>query len=143
MQNTLHIQFERNTLTFSSESYTPLFKADADFWRLHLDFCQVGKNNELGVYSHAQTPAAIRHEGDTLTVHYDDLLAEDGNTYPIALTLTVRHINGALEYAAEIDNRSEVRVNELQYPFFEIAYTAEQSKKDVLYLPMALGQPPL
>lgn len=140
MQNALHIQFERNTLTFSSEGYTPLFKADADFWRLHLDFCQVGKNNELGVYSHAQTPAAIRHEGDTLTVHYDDLLAEDGNTYPIALTLTVRQINGALEYAAEIDNRSKVRVNELQYPLFEIAYTAEQSKKDVLYLPMALGQ---
>ena len=107
MQNALHMQFERNTMTFSAESYTPLFKSDADFWRLHLDFCQVGKNNELGVYSHAQTPAAVRHEGDTLTVHYDDLLAEDGIIYPIALTLTVREVDGALEYAAKIDNRSD------------------------------------
>ena len=121
MQNALHMQFERNTLTFSAESYAPLFKSDADFWRLHLDFCQVGKNNELGVYSRAQTPAAVRREGNTLTVHYNDLLAEDGITYPIALTLIIREVDGTLEYAAKIDNRSEVRVNELQYPFFEIA----------------------
>lgn len=140
MQNKLHLQFEHNTLTFSAEGYAPAFKADGDFWRLHLDFCQVGKNNELGVYSHAQVPCSVKCEGSVLTVCYDSLLAEDGNTYPIALTLTVRESDGTLEYAAQIDNRSEVRVNELQYPFFELQYTAEESRKDVLYMPMGLGQ---
>ena len=140
MQNILHMQFDRNALTFSAEGYTPVFKSDADFWRLHLDFCQVGKNNELGVYSHMQTPDSICREGDTLTVRYDSLLAEDGVTYPISLTLTVREADGALEYAAQINNRSKVRINELQYPFFELAYSAEQSKNDILYLPMGLGQ---
>jgi len=140
MKNTLHFQFEHNTLTFTAESYIPAFKENADFWRLHLDFCQVGKNNELGVYSHTQVPCSVKHDENVLTVYYDNLIAEDGNTYPIALTLTVRESDGALEYAASIDNRSEVRVNELQYPFFELNYTAEESRKDVLYMPMGLGQ---
>ena len=81
MKNTLHFQFEHNTLTFTAESYIPAFKENADFWRLHLDFCQVGKNNELGVYSHTQVPCSVKHDENVLTVYYDNLIAEDGYTF--------------------------------------------------------------
>lgn len=140
MKNDLHFSFVSNKLTFSADGFAPAFLADADFWRLHLDYCEVGRQNELGVYSRDQVPSLVTQCDGVLTVHYDSLLAEDGTRHAIGLTLTVREADGALLYAAEIDNRSEARVNELQYPFIELAYSATESKEDLLYIPLGLGQ---
>lgn len=141
MQKPLDIRFEENTLVFHAEEYTPHFAPKADFFRLHLDHCKNGGNHELGVYSHRQTPASVQKKDGGLLLYYEDLLAEDGNRYPIALTLTVRQgADGALEYTAAIDNRSTVRINELQYPLLELAYSPEESRRDLIHLPYGLGK---
>ncbi len=142
MQTKLHAHFDAaaNTLTFAADDgFAPIFSPLSDFWRLHLDFCRAGLNNELGVYSHAQTPT-VTQEGSKLIFHYADLLAEDGVRYPIGLTLTVEEAeDGALAFAVTVDNRSALRVNELQYPFFSFSRIETKMADDVLYLPRGLG----
>lgn len=141
MIKALHAAFDANSnrLTFAGDGFTPAFCDAADFWRLHLDHCDNEKNRELGVYSHSQTPASVTTEDGVITVTYHEVTAEDGITYPIGLVFTVREKDGELDFAVEIDNRSAVRVNELQYPLAEFARIGDDFANDVFYAPVGLG----
>ncbi len=141
MIKALHANFDtaRNRLTFAADSFTPDFCEVADFWRLHLDHCVNGKNRELGVYSHSQTPSYVSTDNRDITIKYDSITAEDGITYAIALTCRIREIEDELDFSVTIDNRSELRVNELQYPVLEFTRIGDDFKNDVLYAPSGLG----
>ena len=86
-----------------------------DFWRAFLD---TGENRELAVYSHLQTPVKIEKNVDSTTFYYDKLVAEDGQSFHICLALTICSEKGGLVFTSKIENRSEVILNELQYPFY-------------------------
>ena len=137
----LHANYDSSTgrLLFAADGFAPVFCDVADFWRLHLDYCHIEKNRELGVYSHSQTPDDVRIGDGEIVITYRSLVAEDGITYPIGLTCTIREIDGELDFAAEIDNRSEVRVNELQYPVAEFRRINDDFANDVFYAPAGLG----
>ncbi len=141
MIQALQYRYDPNSrrLLFSADGFTPAFCETADFWRLHLDYCDIEKNRELGVYSHSQTPASVTVEDGVTTITYRSLVAEDGITYPIGLTCTIREIDGELDFVAEIDNRSAVRVNELQYPVAEFHRIADDFANDTFYAPAGLG----
>ena len=141
MLKALHVRYdaESNRLLFGAENFTPSFCEDADFWRMHLDFCDNEKNRELGVYSHAQTPSSVTEENGSITIAYNEVLAEDGERYPIGLILRVCEVNGELDFVAEIQNNSALRVNELQYPVAEFRSLAGDFEKDTLYAPSGLG----
>lgn len=139
MRKNINIAYENNTLVFSADGFTPTFKTDADFWRLHLDYCENGKNNDLGVYSKHQNPASVVKEDGILTVLYNELVAEDGLTYPIKLVLTVEECQSGVSFAATITNNSKVRVNELQYPLIEVERFEDKLCNDILYMPLGLG----
>lgn len=126
------------TLTFSGHSlrYATLpTMPDGDFFRLYLDGMTVGRNRDLGVYSHAQTPAAVRELPDGWEIVYDCLVAEDGTRHDIAATFTVRETAGGWTYAATLESRDAYRVNELQYPLLDLPTGAGET----LYLPLGLG----
>ncbi len=141
MIKALHANYDSssNRLIFTADGFKPTLCDVADFWRLHLDYCNIEKNRELGVYSHSQTPDDVTVENGVLTIKYNKVVAEDGITYPIALLLTIREIDGELDFAIEIDNKSEVRVNELQYPIAEFKNISDEFENDTFYAPVGLG----
>lgn len=109
---------------------------ERDFWRAFLD---TGENRELAVYSHLQTPVAVEKTDGSTVFRYDTLIAEDGQSFPICLTLTVCSEHGSLVFTSKIENRSEAILNELQYPFFSAQSFGCDPKEEVLYLSEGLG----
>ena len=61
----IKIDFVQN-LQLSIDGFLVKLSENSDFWRLHLDYCQSGKNNELGVYSKDQNVPAVEREKDKL-----------------------------------------------------------------------------
>lgn len=139
MKKEIGFRFEKS-LEIGAEGFSPLFRKNGDFWRMHLDYCRPGMNNELGVYSHDQDDPLVTLQKDEMTIVYPQLVAEDWTVHDIRLTLKIKKEEGALRFAAEMDNHSQVRINELQYPFFECNRLDGAFEDDVFYLPMGLGQ---
>ncbi|MBE5777053.1 MAG: hypothetical protein E7326_06055 [Clostridiales bacterium] len=135
----LTIRYE-NGFYLSGEGFAPVMKKNGDYWRLHLDECVWGGNREIGVYSHAQKEPRVTQEGDTLTAVYDTVVDEKGTEHNIALTLCATVAEGKVHYSATIDNKSRVRVNELQYPLFQVEKLAGDLENDVLVMSRGLGQ---
>ena len=128
------------TLKIFAEGFNPVYRENGDFWRLHLDYGKAGYPRELGVYSHLQdTPETIKTE-DGLRIIYDSVKAEDGSVHDIKLTLEVKNADGMLSFSATMENCSDVRLNELQYPFLDYVSLNGELKDDVLYLPNGLGR---
>ena len=85
-------------------------RENGDFWRMHLDYCKTGMNNELGVYSHMQnTPDVTVTENETV-ITYPSLIAEDGSKHSIKLILKILQKDGALYFSADMDNNSQTRI---------------------------------
>jgi len=111
----------------------------SDFWRMHLDYCESGMNNDLGVYSHQQKePAVVKNDNETV-ITYSSLIAEDMSVHNITLELKIIHKNEELHFLAKMTNNSSVRINELQYPFFEFTQINGEFESDELILPLGMG----
>ncbi|MDY3928308.1 MAG: DUF6259 domain-containing protein [Clostridia bacterium] len=115
-------------------------RKNGDFWRMHLDYCQSGMNNELGVYSHQQNTPIVTKEGKDISIIYNNIIAEDGSVHDITLKLKITQKDEALYFSAEMDNCSNVRINELQYPLFEFYQINEDMDNDELIIPDGLGK---
>lgn len=122
------------------EGFAPVMKTGGDFWRLHLDECTWGGNREIGVYAHMQKEPAVTEHEKGITCVYDGLVDEKGTVHDITLTLTARCDGGAIRYGAKMENRSDVRINELQYPLFQVEKWTGPLEEDVMVLSRGLGQ---
>lgn len=134
-----YFTFDR-TLKIFAEGFNPVYRENGDFWRLHLDYGKAGYPRELGVYSHSQKEPVTEKLSDGLRIIYDSLTAEDGSEHDITLTLEVKSVGDMLSFSAAMENRSSVRLNELQYPFLDYVSLNGALKEDVLYLPNGLGR---
>ncbi|MDD6735969.1 MAG: DUF6259 domain-containing protein [Clostridiales bacterium] len=130
----------RGNPTLSIEDFALKLRENGDFWRMHLDYCKSGMNNELGVYSHRQKAPDVTTVGNETTISYSGLIAEDGSVHNIKLVLKIIQRNGALYFSADMENNGDVRINELQYPFFEFEKINENSECDELIVPEGLGR---
>ena len=132
------LSFRERTLTVSHPGSGFSTVAGGDFFRLHLD---TGEHHELEAVSSAQVPSAVEELRDGYRITYREILAEDGSSYPIALTVTVRESEeGVLSFCARIQNNGEgVRVNELQLPILEAERLAGPTEEEVAYIPDGLG----
>ena len=132
------LSFRERTLTVSHPGSGFSTVAGGDFFRLHLD---TGEHHELEAVSSAQVPSAIEELRGGYRITYREILAEDGSSYPIALTVTVRESEeGVLSFCARIQNNGEgVRVNELQLPILEAERLAGPTEEEVAYIPDGLG----
>ena len=126
--------------TVTAENITPILGENGDFWRLHLDYCRSGRNNELGVYSRDQNEPKVEKNGDTITLTYTSLIAEDKTVHDITLVLTIDNRPDGVHFAARMKNSSEVRINELQYPLFDFERICGELCEDTLVLPYGLGR---
>ena len=120
--------------------FEPIFTENGDFWRLYLDECRLGAKREIAVYSSEQEEPATVVTDSSITYTYSKIKDEFGNVHDVALTLNATLCNGAYDYSATIDNKSDVRVNELQYPFFTFDRINGDFKDDVLYISEGLGR---
>lgn len=122
------------------EGFSSQLRKGGDFWRLHLDYCKSGMNNELGVYSHQQSMPEVTKKGNELTIIYPTLIAEDNSIHNIRLELKITQNGGALYFSASMTNNSCVRINELQYPLFEFEKINENPECDEFIVPECLGR---
>ena len=107
-----------------------------DFWRIIADD---GYYMEMTVKSSDQKGRVVRADGVTSIV-YDNLVTDTGRSLDATLTLTVKEIAEGLEFSSEIQNRGNVRINELEYPYVDMNKLAGERKNDVLYRPRGLGE---
>jgi len=121
----------------TADSFSPAISGD--FWRIYLDDCRLGGKRELAVYSSDQTMLMVEKKGNQIIYTYESLKAEDGSIHNIGLTLTQTLIDGVWHYAATMDNRSQMRLNELQYPFWQFERINGDFAQDILYVPEGLG----
>lgn len=136
----LKLGYDDRNFVFLSYSDSLLKTVDGvDFFRVMLDD---GEYKELTVNGANQTPSAVFYENETLTVVYENLNAANDKTYDVGLTLTVKKDGEGLLFNAEINNKDEkVRVNELQYPYFEFSSLFNEDKsQDELLVPEGLGR---
>ena len=124
--------------TLTAQDFSPAMSGD--FWRVFLDDCRLGGKRELAVYSSEQNPPCVTKTENSIVYRYDTLKAEDGSVHNIALTLTQTLIDGTWRYAATMDNKSTVRLNELQYPFWQFDRVNGDFAEDIMYIPEELGR---
>lgn len=140
MQMRLTAAFEK-VYRICADDFVPVMSENGDFWRAYLDYCQNGKNRELAVYSSEQPDPDVKKTASGYEIVYESLLAEDGTKHNIRLKLSAEYQkDGEISFSFEIENNSEVRVNEVQYPFFDFARINGAFDQDVLYLPDGLGR---
>ena len=107
-----------------------------DFFRVFLDN---GMEREIAVFSKNQA-GKVTGKDDDIVVSYDSLTDEFGREYDIKLNIYMKTIGDTMEYYAEVENNSDVRVNEVECPFIQLEVIAdEEPKNDVLYMPYGLG----
>lgn len=132
------LSFTENTLYIHHASTALRIAKGSDFFRLHLD---TSENRELEVRSGAQTPVCVEEGADALTIRYDSLVAEDGRTYAVGLTVNVKVQGDGVRYDATLQNRHEgIVVNEVQLPLVQAEVLNGATNEEVLYMPNALGE---
>ncbi len=117
---------------------TPLCnRPDADFWRLMADD---GYYLDMQIKSSQQT-GTVTVKDHVTVIHYDRLVNDAGRAFDIKLTLTVTEIDDRLVFESHIDNQDpKARVDELQYPYFEVTQLCGDQEKDILLRPNGLGE---
>ena len=138
---TFMVNQQANRVRWQSEGLPMAAPEQADFWRVHLDD---GYHRSMTVRSYRQK-GVVRQTADGLELHYDRLTGEDGKTFEIGLTIHIEPGQQSgyplLTMWAEIDNRSDARLNELQLPFVELATAGDTDRsRDTLYKMNGLGQ---
>ena len=127
-----------NAAIWAAEGLPTHAREDGDFWRIMMDD---GYYREMPVYSRDQIAESITTEKGKTTVVYNGLVGRDGRKFDVVLKLTVKDAGDMLTFDAEIENRDEARVNELEYPYVDLSVIAnEEYRKDVLYRPNAMGE---
>ena len=124
--------------TLTAQDFTPAMSGD--FWRVFLDECCLGGKRELAVYASEQAAPQVTKTENSIVYRYDSLTAENGSVHNIALTLTQTLEDGVWHYAYTVDNKSAVRLNEVQYPFFQFDRVNGDFAEDILYVPEELGR---
>ncbi len=109
---------------------------NGDFWRIIADD---GYHMEMTVHS-ADQKGSISCDGSTVTVTYDSLVTDDGKIIDASLMLTVKKSEEGLEFFSRIINRSDIRINELEYPYIDMNKLVGERREDVLYRPRGLGE---
>lgn len=116
---------------------TPLRSTDGgDFWRLMTDD---------GYYIESMVKSSEQHgvcvtEGNKTTVTYDGLTDIYGRKTDIRLTLYITELDDRLVFENEIENRSDTRANELQYPYIDLNRLVGKREDDLLIRPKGLGE---
>lgn len=110
---------------------------EADFWRIFLDD---GVYREITVHSFRQTPIAVRKEGDTTTISYDRLIAEDGKEYAVDFSVHISEREDTLYYSFDIESKCDVRVNEVMCPYLDFAECGCKHEDEELFYPDGLGR---
>ena len=95
MLNKTYFKFE-NKPELLIDNFLIKLRENGDFWRMHLDYCKTGMNNELGVYSHQQKAPDVAVTENETVITYPSLIAEDGSVHNIKLILKILHKDGAL-----------------------------------------------
>ncbi len=109
----------------------------SDFWRLILDDTM---RTEIPVVSTMQK-GNVTVSGDEITVTYDSLISEYGESYDIFFKITVKKTyDGMLVFTPYIENRSNVRVNECFCPLCDFNELFGEKQEDIIYMPNGLGQ---
>lgn len=136
----------RLTFTVTDDGATPAWGAagtplcatpGGDFWRMMLDD---GYMREMTIHSADQSGRVERADGVT-TITYDRLVGEDGRVFDATLVLRVTDTGADLRFDATLTNRSEARLNELQYPYIDLACACDTDRsRDVLVRPNGFGE---
>lgn len=109
----------------------------ADFWRLILDD---GDRTEIPVLSSMQQGKVSSHDGN-ITIKYDKLVSEYGDTYPIEFTVEVDKEGNLIRFTSIIDNKdAKVRVNECFCPLADFTSLCGKKADDKMFLPHGLGR---
>lgn len=108
----------------------------SDFWRLILDD---GLRTEIPVISSQQKGRVTESEGK-LTVEYDSLVSEYGDTYDICFRVSIELCDdGMFLFTPYIENRQSARVNECFCPLCDFNELFGEKKNDIIYMPNGLG----
>ena len=121
----------------SAPGLEPRFAAGEDFWRIHLDTDEI---RELTVFSADQAPPQVSYSNDETIYTYPKLKAENGETYDVTYHLSIREENGELIFRSTVENRCNIRVNEIQAPFLAFDRLNSAPEDEVLYIPNSLGE---
>lgn len=125
----------RNAKWFSHETKA-ISPQTHDYFRVFLDN---GMEKEIAVFSKEQTGKTEGVEDD-ICITFDTLTDEFGRTYDVRLKLFMKSVGDTMQCYSEIENNSDVRVNEVEFPFIELEkITNENFNEDVYYLSEGLG----
>ena len=94
-----------------------------DFFRVFLDD---GMEREIAVFSKHQK-GRVSGRDDDIVISYDSLTDVDGRSYNIKLNIYMKTAGDTMEYYAEVENLSDVRVNEVQCPFVQLEVVADEN----------------
>lgn len=130
------ISEDAREVRWSAEGLPLAASPHSDFWRLHLE---AGRRKDLTVCSSEQTGIVTGTE-NRIEICYPSLTAKDNKEYRIRLTVTVKSDGKLIEFFAAVENEDDVRIDEVQAPFIDLAAVADTDRtKDTLYLPEGLG----
>lgn len=107
-----------------------------DFFRIFLDS---GENHEICVYANEQQEPQIIMSANETVYEYDSLLAEDGKIYDIVFEARVVKNDEGVVFKGNLINNSEVRINEIQYPYIRFDKTYCEPEEEELFIPVGLG----
>lgn len=112
---------------------------DSGLFRVFLDD---GLYREQTVFACEQNIDKVEYTQNGLAVYYNSLYASGGREFKVAIVAYVEKENDKLLFYADIINNDEnVRVNEIQYPYFSFANLFDEEKvRDELLVPDGLGR---
>lgn len=104
--------------------------SEHDYFRVFLDN---GDEKEIAVFSKQQVGKVSGQDNDVI-ISYDKLIDEFNREYDIKLNIYMKSVGSNMEYYAEVENYSNVRVNEVECPFIELSKIYDNdTSKDVLF----------
>jgi len=136
----LQISEDASKVKWSAEGLPMSNEVQADLWRVHID----------DEYYRSMTVRSSRQKGTVkkssngLLIYYPQLMGDDGRMFDVAFTVHIKStINTyeSMEMWAEVDNKSNARLNELQLPFVDLSVIcSEKREQDVFYKMNGLGE---
>jgi hypothetical protein len=85
-------------------------------FRMHVPLADRRFNFVLGQKQKLQSAEQV--SSSEIRLQWDNLMSENGGELPISLKATITLKNGALTFDASVDNRSDLVVETIDYPYF-------------------------
>ena len=134
----LKVNDDGSEIMWYSEELPTASPCGTDIFRVILDN---GLEREISVLSKDQKGVVTSDNNGNLTLTYNSLTDETGQRYNISMKIRIENSDGALRFNTEVENRSDVRVNEVQCPFVTLSVIADKStERDILYRPYGTGE---